>query len=77
MLPYLLRMQTLHYEVLDLDEQIVSLEADLKAEDVVTEALSWGQLSMDLNKIFLFKKENGNDHHKVGSTAPSLCLFVC
>jgi len=36
----MLRMQTLHYEVLDLDEQIVSLEADLKAEDAIIEALS-------------------------------------
>jgi len=43
-------MQTLHYEVLDLDEQIVSPEADLKAEDAIIEFLSWGQLSMDLIK---------------------------
>jgi len=33
-------MQTLHYKVLSLDQQIVSLEADLKAEDAMIEAPS-------------------------------------
>jgi len=33
-------MQTLHYEVLGLDQLIVSLEADLKAEDPIIEVLS-------------------------------------
>jgi len=40
MLPILLRMQTLHYEVLGLDQQAVSLEADLEAEEAIIEALS-------------------------------------
>jgi len=35
-----LQMQTLHYEVLGLDQQIVSLEADLKAKDAKIEALT-------------------------------------
>jgi len=39
-LPSLLRMQTLHYEVLDLDRQAESLEADLEATDDVVNALS-------------------------------------
>jgi len=40
MLPSLLCMQILQYKVLSLDQQIVSLEADLKAEDAIIEALS-------------------------------------
>jgi len=28
-------------------------------------------------ETILLEKENGNDHNKGGSTAPSLCLFVC
>jgi len=39
MLPDLLHMQTLHYEVLDLDKQIESLEADLKARDELIKTL--------------------------------------
>jgi len=33
-------MQTLHYEVLDLDRQAAALEADLEATDDVVNALS-------------------------------------
>jgi len=33
-------MQTLHYEVLGSDQQFVSLEVDLEAEDAIIEALS-------------------------------------
>jgi len=40
MLPNLLRMQTLHYKIFDLDKHIVSLEVDLKAVDAIIEALS-------------------------------------
>jgi len=40
MLPDLLHMQTLHFEVIGLDEQIVTLEAKLKAEDKIIKALS-------------------------------------
>jgi len=41
MLLSLLGMQPLHYEVLGLDKQIVSLESDLEAEDIEYEALSY------------------------------------
>jgi len=40
MLPNLLRLQALHYKVLNLDQQIISLEANLEAEDAVNNALS-------------------------------------
>jgi len=40
MLPDLLRMQTLQYKVIDPDQQIVSLEAYLMAENRIIKSLS-------------------------------------